>query len=273
MDEALARTVITRPALLGVTVGITNARLSAVKRHLAVDSAMQLAEETNADVCLLGADPTDHDVQRRMPDLIRGKYRRMELRHGPYSVEVAYLEDRHLTIVTLSDRAVIESVLSRLQDTFGFIVIDAPSQVSSRGVGIARVLLPFLDALVVASGIHAGDLALTQAYIDALATMPAARHLRVRVALAGSSNDSGLSREQLRRKLGRLPVFEPWNGDAPNVTQHAGPVSKPLDRRVEQLVEWMIGLGNARPDPRTARMPIPQLSHGTFELRRSSEQP
>src|SRR5690349_12233603 len=126
-----------------VTVGITNTRLSAVKRGIAVRLATQLSVAANAEVCLVGADPTDRDVQRRMPGVYAsGQYRRMEVKHGPYSVEVAKLFETNLTVVLLSDRAVLEPVLTRVRQEFDFVVIDAPSRVGS-GVGIARVLPPF----------------------------------------------------------------------------------------------------------------------------------
>lgn len=225
----------------GVTAGITNTRLSAVKRGIAVEAALRLAVECQHEVCLVGADPTDRDVQRRLPQLLADDtYRRMGIRHGPYEIDVVRLFGRRLTVVMLSDRAMVEPVLSRLQQEFPYIVVDAPSRVGN-GVGIARVLLPFLDGLVVASGMRAGDLALTQGYVRALQAMPVARHVQVSVLATGSPAESGFAREQLERKLEQLPLV----GD-----HTAG------DRNIDTLVDWIMRLRDARPvTPATVSAP------------------
>lgn len=242
------------PARTDVTVGITNTRLSAVKRGIAVQLATRLADETETEVCLVGADPTDRDVQRCLPALrASGEYRRMEIRHGPYSVEVTQLLGRNLTVVLLSDRAVIEAALTRLREIFRFIVIDAPSRVGS-GVGIARVLPPFLDSLVVASSMRAGEIALTQAYVDALESAPVTRHLELRVVLEGTAADSGFGAARLQRKLARLPLFDERRASVMTaaLTPFEAQIT-PRDARdnIECLVEWTIGLQEARGRVRT----------------------
>ena len=225
-----------------ISVGITNTRLNAVKRRVAVETAIRLALVADCEVCLVGADPTDRDVQRRLPDLLKGPYRRMELRHGQHAMEFTYIYDRHLAIVTLADRAVIEPVLTRVREMFPFVIVDAPSRVG-RGVGIARALPPFLDALVVASPLRAGGLAEAQTYVDALAAMPSVRHLDVRVLF--TSPPAGYAPEQLRRKVSRLPALDLTGGV--DKSQQA-PTGR-IDEAIDQLVEWLLELQRARAVP------------------------
>jgi hypothetical protein len=232
------------PAHMDVTVGITNTRLSAVKRGIAVQLATQLSVAAQTEVCLIGADPTDHDVQRRMPELLAsGQYRRMEVKHGPHTVEVVRLLNTNLTVVLLSDRAVVEPVLTRVREIFRFVIVDAPSRVGG-GVGIARVLPPFLNALAIASGVRAEELTLTRSYIDALESAPFTRHLDRRVVLAGRLADSGLAPHQLERKLARLPVFERQRARALATDPRASPQYQ--RDGIGCLVEWIVGLRNAR---------------------------
>ena len=181
--------------------------MSATKRGIAVELAAQIAARIDKPVCLVGADPTDRDVERRMPRLAadEGGYERMVLDNGPHRLEAMLLSRQRLCIVTLSDRVVIDSVLPRLREMFEIVIIDTPSRVGS-GVGIARMLLPLLDVLVIASGLHAGDIALTRAYVDALGRMPHAANVDVRVVASGRPEDSGLGLAQLQRRLVGLPM-------------------------------------------------------------------
>ncbi|HET9727825.1 MAG TPA: hypothetical protein VFR41_00315, partial [Acidimicrobiia bacterium] len=74
------------PTLLSrVTVGITNTGMNAAKRGIAVELALRLAAH-DAPTCLVAADPTDRDVQRRMPALIAkaGEYTRRQVENGPH---------------------------------------------------------------------------------------------------------------------------------------------------------------------------------------------
>ena len=66
-----------------------------------------------------------------------------------------------MCVVSVSDRESVELVLPALQQRFDHIVIDAPSR-TGFGVGIADVLLGWLDALVIATGLGAGELAETR---------------------------------------------------------------------------------------------------------------
>ncbi len=240
------------PARTNVTVGITNTRLSAVKRGIAVQLATQLSVETKTEVCLVGADPTDRDVQRSLPALCASsEYRRMEIRHGPYSIEVTRLVDTNLTIVLLSDRAVLEPAMTRLREIFGLIVIDAPSRVGS-GVGIARALPPFLDALAIASSIRAGELALTQAYVDALESAPVTRHLDVRVVLSGTAAESGFDAARLQRKLARLPMSDEQRASVMDVSPipFSGVANAPAaNDNIDRLVDWTTRLQKTRSAP------------------------
>jgi hypothetical protein len=181
--------------------------MSASKRGLAAELAERLAAAARVPVCLVGADPTDRDVERRMPQfLVRGgDYRRSQLDIGVHRVEVTSLPSLNLFLVTLSDRTMADSVLPRLSELFEFVIIDAPSRVGS-GVGIARVLFRFLDALVISSELRADDLAMTRVYLEQIAQMPSARHAAVRVVTSGDPNKSGLAPEQLERRLLPLPV-------------------------------------------------------------------
>ena len=76
-------------ARLGVSVGITNTRISAVKRGLTMQLAKRVGAAAGCPVCVVGADPTDRDVQRHMSGLApHGEYQRMEVRSGPHALEV-----------------------------------------------------------------------------------------------------------------------------------------------------------------------------------------
>ena len=80
-----------------VRVGVTNARLGADKRGIAVELAQRLARTSNAPVCLVGADPTDRDVERRTPHLIEtaGDYAHSQLTRGPHALDITFEHTGH----------------------------------------------------------------------------------------------------------------------------------------------------------------------------------
>jgi hypothetical protein len=228
--------------------------MSASKRGLAAELAERLAATGRVPVCLVGADPTDRDVERRMPHfLVRGgDYRRSQVDIGVHHVEVTSLPSLNLYLVMLSDRTIVDSVLPRLSELFEFVIIDAPSRVGS-GVGIARVLFRYLDALVISSELGAGDLAMTRVYLEQIAQMPSARHAAVRVVTSGDPNKSGLAPEQLERRLRPLPVI----ANIPSISAVPRDDTCDMDDRIalafEPLVAAILELRDARePDPSPA---------------------
>jgi hypothetical protein len=227
-----------------VTVGITNTRLSIVKRGLATELARRIEAAAGTAVCIVGADPADRDVERRTPGLVAtaGAAARRHLRVGPHDVDTVVLAKQRLTIVTCSDRMVVEKILPELQATFAYVVVDGPSGVGT-GVGIAPMLWSMLDILLVASGMHAGELATTRAYVDALAEKPSARPIKVRVVVSGHADESGLAQDQLERRLQPLPVI----ARVPTLVEQRRaryPSDTDLDRALDPLVEWIV----ERPD-------------------------
>jgi len=143
-----------------------------------------------------------------MPEILRqaGDYTRTSLREGVHSLDVTFLPGQRLCLVNLSDRVTVDSVLPRLREMFDLVVVDAPSRVGG-GVGIARTLPLQLDMLVIAAALNAGDLALTRLYVEQLSAMPNARGVDVHVITNGNPFTSGLSPEQLERRLRPLPVI------------------------------------------------------------------
>jgi hypothetical protein len=216
--------------------------MSAVKRGVAVGLAARVAATTGAHVCLVGADPTDRDVERRTADLVAAArdYRRTEMRRGPHTLHVTVLPDERLAIATLSDRTVVEEVVPFLRQMFSYVVIDAPSGVGG-GVGIAHVLPKHLDGLVVVSGLRAGELALTRAYVEALGRKPAATHADVRVVTTGDEDESGLTRDQLRRKYGTLPFL----GGVPRLDRP--PATEEVDAAFAPIVSWVRAFADVAP--------------------------
>ena len=113
-------------------------------------------------------------------------------------------------------------------------------------------------------GLHAGELASTQAYLASLAAKPSARHVDVRVVTSGDPNDSGLSVRQLERKLRALPVLA-W---LPRLVPHAPPGAATDDGvsvAFEPMVRWILERhallkpgrppgSNARANPFAARL-------------------
>ena len=239
--------MISPDAPLGLCVGITNTRLGAARRGIAVELALRVAAAGDTTMCLVGADPTDRDVERRLPQLAVGddQYTRTRVERGVHTLDVTFLPARRLCVVGLSDRAGVDAMLPELRRMFEYVIVDAPSRVSSGGVGIARVLLPHLDALLVVSALTADELALTRIYVDALDAMAGARHVEVRVASTGQPDD-GLAPDQLERRLGSLPMV----GGTPQLWGRATPESASdgddLDRAFQPIVDWIIECHRSR---------------------------
>ena len=250
------------------SVGITNSRLDAAKRGVAVAVATRIACATDAAVCLVGADPTDHDVERHLPELVAswGEPARMQVTRRPHRVDVANFEHERMCVISLSDRESVELVLPALSERFDFIVVDAPSHAGS-GIGIADVLLGWLDALLVATGLTAGDLAETRQYTEHLQSLPTTRHVEARVLTVGETG-GGLAQGQLRARLASLPTI----GHIPRVGANAlagdSADHDRLDAALLPVVRWIIdpapagaaeGRGNGRAEyaeagsPRAAR--------------------
>lgn len=229
----------TDPAPLGVSVGITNTRLNAAKRGIAVELALRLVAAANTPVCLVGADPTDRDVERRMPELLDGyEHTLRQISDGTRSLEATFVPARRLCIVSVPDRAGVEAVLPELRSTFRCVVIDAPSRVGS-GVGIARVLVEHLNVLLVASELTAGELVDARNYVNQFAAIPRAKHLAIRVVTSGHAEDSRMSRAQLDRRLAALPVV----GRIPQLWGRASdhsPTDDDLDDAFQPVIDWIV---------------------------------
>lgn len=222
-----------------VSVGITNARLGADKRGIAVELAQRLAATSKAPVCLVGADPTDRDVERRTPMLIEaaGDYAHSQITKGPHALDITFMRELGVCAVSVSDRSVLIDVLPQLREEFGYVVIDAPSRVGY-GVGIAHVLLHHLDAMLIASGPSAGELAVTRSYLAALEQHGSAGRVDVRVLLSGRPDESGLSSEQLEQRTATLPVIgwiPPLWGRVTASTQ-----LDELDDAFRLIVDWTV---------------------------------
>ena len=229
----------TDPARLGVSVGITNTRLNAAKRGIAVELALRLVASANTPVCLVGADPTDRDVERRTPELLEGyEHTVRQISDGTRSLEAVFVPARRLCVVSVPDRAGLEAVLPELRSTFRCVVIDAPSRVGG-GVGIARVLLEHLNVLLVASGLTPGELIDARNYVGQFAAIPRAKHVAVRVLTSGHPEDSGMSREQLTRRLGALPVIVRIPRLWGRISTHA-PSEEDLDDAFRPVVDWIV---------------------------------
>ena len=233
-----------------MTVGITNTRLGADKRGIAVELAQRLAIAAASQVCLIGADPTDRDVERRTPQLAAaaGDYSRAQLTRGPHALDIRYMPHHRLCTISMSDRTVLHKVLPDLRHRFRYIIIDGPSRVGS-GIGIAHVLLNYLDALIVTTGASAGELAVTRGYIATLDRLASARHVDVRVVISGHPHDSGLSPEQLERRSETLPTI----GWLPHLWgRKAGPTEAAhLHNAFHPIVEWIIDHQHGNRPPST----------------------
>ena len=230
------------------SVGFTNARLNATKRGLAVEVATRLAATTDHGVCLVGADPTDRDVERHLPQLVTafGEPARMQVNRGPHQVDVANFADAGLCVMSISDRESVEIVFPALQERFPFIIIDAPSR-AGNGIGIADVLLDWLDGLIVATGVTAGELAETRRYIEHLETLPSTQRVDARVVTVGELAGGGLAPGQLESRLTLLPVLG-------HVPRAGGPTADDpmhradLTRALEPMLHWVVS-GRVEPTP------------------------
>ena len=223
----------TPPSLV---VGVTNARLGADKRGIAVELAQRLACTSLAPVCLVGADPTDRDVERRTPGLVEsaGEYTNSQITQGPHALDITLMPELRVCTVSVSDRTVLSRVLPDLRDRFHCIVVDAPSRVGY-GVGIAHGLLHDLDGLLIATGARAGEIAVTRHYLAALEQNPIARSVDVRVALSGEAEESGLSAQQLEERLVLLPVI----GWVPHLWGRTATEPARLDEAFPPIVGWV----------------------------------
>lgn len=243
------------PARRGVSVGITNTRLSAAKRGIAVELATRLAVAAGTHVCVVGADPADRDAERSTERLVAegeseaGSGARLE--RGPHFLDVRFLPARRLCVVSVSDRAGLQDVFATLQERFSYVVVDAPSRAGT-GIGISSVLLQYLDLLLVASGLTASDLAETRAYLERLERIPVARHTPVRVLSSGDPGQSGLAPAQLARRLRGLPTIatipQLWGRVAHDCAD------RDLDAAFAPVVGWIVACARARaagvpPDP------------------------
>jgi hypothetical protein len=222
-----------------IRVGVTNARLGADKRGIAVELAQRLARTSNAPVCLVGADPTDRDVERRTPNLIdaAGDYARSQITRGPHALDITFMPELGLCAVSVSDRTVFTDVLADLHERFRYIVIDAPSRVGY-GVGIAHGLLHHLDAMLIASGPSAGDIAVTRCYLAALEQHGSSRRVDVRAVLSGRPDESELSAAQLEQRMLALPTI----GWVPHLWGRipANPDPGELDEAFRPIVSWVV---------------------------------
>ena len=226
-------------------VGITNARLSPAKRGVAVEIAARLSAATDASVCLVGADPADRDVPRHLPQLVAawGTPARMQIARGPHQLEVASFARSRVCVVSVSDRESVELVLPALQQRFGFLVVDAPSR-TGFGVGIANVLLDWLDALLITTGLGAGELAETRRYTERLDAAPSARHVDVRVLAIGDPSAGELAPDQLDARLATMPTV----GRVPRLGGATDPDAfdrRELDGAFAPIVRWILDAGRA----------------------------
>jgi hypothetical protein len=192
----------------GVTVGITNTRLSASKRGLALTLGQLIAARARCGVCVVSADPTDRDVERRLPDLLRpgDGHSSVNYKEGTRSLDITHVPEVGLYVVCVHDRQSVETVVPELRAMFRFVVIDAPSRVGCGGIGIARGLLHHLDVLLIASGVRVEELTDARIYVDELAHMPASAPVDIGLLAIGEVAPGGLTAEQLRRRLAALPT-------------------------------------------------------------------
>jgi len=250
--------VTSEPARLGISVGITNTRLSASKRGVAIECALRLAGRAHVPVCLVGADPTDRDVEHRTPpiDPVDPRSARMRLEHRNRTLDVAMLGRRQVCVISVSDRAGFESVLPEIQGAFRYVLIDAPSRAGT-GVGISHGLLRRIDALVVVSGSRAGELAEARVYLERLERIPDARRIETRVLTTGYPDDSELSREQFERRARRLPTI----GEIPQLWGRRAGTAPSDDDRLEHalgpLLQWIIGMGSNTASPTVPPLALP----------------
>jgi hypothetical protein len=236
-------------ARLGMVTGITNARLATAKRGIAVEIASRLAATTNAPVCLIGADPTDRDVERHLPQLTEtwGKPTQMQITRGHHHLEVAAFEQSRVCVVSVSDRESVELVLPTLQERFRFLIVDAPSR-TGFGVGIANVLLDWLDSLVIATGLGAGELAETRRYAERLDARASARRVDVRVLPIGDPETSELAHGQIAWRLAPMPTIGHVPRLGGGVAKRATVKSEDLELAFRPIIRWILEGQKRRPN-------------------------
>jgi hypothetical protein len=246
-------------ARLGMVAGITNARLATAKRGIAVEIATRLAATADTPVCLIGADPTDRDVERHLPVLTEawGKPTQMQVARGPHHLEIATFTKSRVCVVSVSDKESVELVLPTLQERFQYLIVDAPSR-TGFGVGIANVLLDWLDALVIATGLGAGELAETRRYAERLDAQPSAHHVDVRVLPVGDPEASELAHGQIEWRLAPLPTIGPVPRLGGGVAKHATLNDETLDLAFRPVIRWIVD-GRARvPKATEPGPPLPE---------------
>lgn len=229
-----------------VTVAVTNTRLSGTKRGLAFELALQVARASVRPVCLLGADPTDRDVERRLVALPATDVQDPWVaRDG--EARVAHVPAGGLYVVTANDRGRLRALLPALQESFSFVVVDAPSRVGS-GVGIARALVPEIDLLLVAVGATAGEIAEARAYLRAIKPVLAAHDVDARAVVSGTWTGSGLGPDQIARRLDTIPVVAQvprlWGRAATSHTSRAA-----LALAFGPIVDLVAGIAGTAPAP------------------------
>jgi hypothetical protein len=173
----------------------------------------------------------------------------MELTRGTHHLEVANFPSARVCVISVSDRESVEMVFPILQQRFPFLVVDAPSR-TGFGVGIAGVLLARLDALLIGTGLTAGELAETRRYVERLEGLPAAQTVDRRVLPIGDAGESGLALDQLELRLALMPVIGPvprlGGGVAPQNTITADDLAAAF----RPVISWIIDGGT-----HAARMP------------------
>jgi hypothetical protein len=257
-------------ARLGMVAGITNARLATAKRGIAVEIATRLAATTDTPVCLIGADPADRDVERHLPQLTEawGNPTQMQITRGPHHLEVATFSRSSVCVVSVSDRESVELVLPTLQERFRYLIVDAPSR-TGFGVGIANVLLDWLDALVIATGLGAGELAETRRYAERLDALPSARHVDVRVLPIGDPGASELAHGQLEWRLAPLPTIGRVPRLGGGVAKRATLNDEQLDIAFRPIIRWIVE-GETRAPNATASEPLCPDQHVANRLYRET---
>jgi hypothetical protein len=244
--------VTSQSTRLGLGVGVTNPRLTTSKRGIAVEVAARLAAITETPVCLIGADPTDRDVDRHLAqlDAAWGKPSRIQVTRGPHLVEVATFAHSQVCVVSVSDRESVELVFPTLQERFRFLIVDAPSR-AGMGVGIAGVLLDWLDALVVATAPDAGELAETRHYVEQLAARPVAQHVDVRVVAIGEPADRAFARRQVDVRLAFLPIIARIPRLGGGVASQNRIADPEFDDAFRPILRWILDL-----EARSTRDPL-----------------
>jgi hypothetical protein len=247
--------VTSQSTRLGLGVGITNPRLTTAKRGIAVEIAARLAAVTESPVCLVGADPTDRDVDRHLPQLAAtwGEPSRMSVTRGPHQLEVATFTRSRVCVVSVSDRESVELVFPTLQERFRFLIVDAPSR-TGMGIGIAEVLLDWLDALFVATALDAGELAETRHYVEQLQERPSAQHVDVHVLPIGDAAQRGLARRQIDERLALLPTLGRIPRLGGGLADRGAVTEAELDDAFRPVIRWIIDRQARPPRPASLRL-------------------